>query len=119
MERVMPRHPVEQIIDEFHKQEGETGWHLSVGAQNVIREVFLGLQTDDIGLVGLQEFAKRQEATATALVELPRFLNELAQQARAIPADRRSGDGKVIGAIYVTQNIGIWARVCPCWQREP
>ena len=112
----MPRARIEQIIEEFN--DGGTGWRLSLGAQNVIREIVSGLRTDDIGLVGLREPQQRTIAVRSALERLPEFLKELAGKADNIPAERRSGDERVIGAIYVTQNIGLWARICPCWQHE-
>jgi hypothetical protein len=116
MERNMPRARIEEIIDEFNKDG--TGWRLSLGAQNVIREIVLGLGTDDIGLVGLREPQQRTIAVRTALERLPNFLKELGDRANNITVDHRSGDERVIGAIYVTQNIGLWAQICPCWQRE-
>jgi len=112
----MPRTFIEEHLAGFNRDRDE--WRLSLSAQNIIREVFFSLGTDEIGLKGLYESKDRDAARKQAITNLPGFLKRLADAAAEIPKEKRSGDEKVIGAIYVTQHIGWWAIPCGCWQED-
>lgn len=112
----MPRTLIEKHLVDFN--HGREEWRLTLSAQNIIRENFVSLFTDEIGVKGLRTPDDRRSAQQQAIKNLPGFLNRLVEEAAKIPPERRSGDEKVIGAIYVTQHIGWWAIPCGCWQED-
>ena len=89
-------------------------WRLSLPAQIVIQQFFISLATDQVGLIGLREPKMRQSAQQKAQDNLEGFLGYLSEQAEALDKDARSGDEKVIGAIFAIQKVGGWAEMIGC-----
>lgn len=112
----MARSSFERLITDFN--HGREEWRLSLSAQNVLREIFMSFSSDEIGVVGLEKPEQRRLAQQKAIESLPDFLGELVKQAENVPADKRSGDEKVIGAIFVSQHIKRWADKCGCLPRD-
>jgi hypothetical protein len=110
------RNPLERHLADFNNNRIE--WRLSLSAQNVIRENFVSLATDEIGVRKLTRPEERRLAQQQAIEHLPGFLSALVAKAEGIPPENRSGDEKVLGAIFVTQHMRLWAINCGCWQED-
>jgi hypothetical protein len=112
----MARSALERLITDFNYSRED--WRLSLSAQNLLREIFISLNFDELGLKGLKSPEERRLAQQKAIERLPGFLGELAAEAEKVSTEEKSGDERVIGAIFVSFRIKKWFEGCGCLPRD-
>jgi hypothetical protein len=115
----------EHLENKIREFEQKCEWRVSLPARIIIQQLFISIFTDHIGLGGFADAAQRRKARNGAIKTLIPFLEDLATKGRPLAeeaakkAGREIGDVREIGAIFMLQNIDVWAAKlgCPCWPR--
>jgi hypothetical protein len=104
--------PLEPVFQDFEKK---SGWKLSPQARTILREGVVSVGIDTLGLGDLAIADRRFAAAATVIKLMPDFLKQL--KSRAETRDKIETGPKVIGGVFVLQNIGLWQGLfgCTCW----
>ena len=106
---------ISEVIGQF-----ETGgnWRLTESAKTVIREAVYSLKIDQIGIANLNNESSRLIAQNISINRWTPFLYKLQEKANDYKTPR-SGGGRLIGAIFVMQNIRYWPTAeCHCWPTD-
>ncbi len=107
---------LDQKLAEFQQY---SGWRLSLPAQIVLQQAFVSLETDHLGLRGYTHADSRKSMQSLVLGNVERFLNEITYKAGEAVKEQNlaSKEERLIGAIYVMQNMKMLADMisCECW----
>jgi len=107
---------LDRRLDQFHQK---SGWELSLPARIVLQQAFLSLETDHLGLPGYTQGENRQKILGQVLNSVDEFLMRLTHKASDAVKRQNltSKEEKLIGAIYVMQNMKVLADLiqCECW----
>jgi hypothetical protein len=104
--------PLESIFRDF---ETNSGWTLSQQARNILKEGLVAVHEDTLGLGHFAEAEYRGIIVDRVLGALPRFLVDLAN--RAERREEIETSQRMIGGVFVLQNMGLWQSLssCTCW----
>jgi hypothetical protein len=96
-----------------------SGWRLSLPAKIVLQQAFVSLATDYLGLEGYTNAERRQQMIGRVLEQVQPFLIEIRSKATdaAKAQNLVSSNERLIGAIYIIQNMKRLADLvsCECW----
>lgn len=104
--------PLEPIFRNFEKG---TGWTLSPQAKAILKEGWIAVDEDTLGLGDFALTSNRDPLRGRVLELMPAFLTYLWEQAQT--RGKAEKKQKTIGGVFVLQHIGRWQSLfgCSCW----